>query len=157
MVANIGPASFNYDETLSTLRYANRAKNIKNKPKINEDPKDALLREFQCEIEKLKVGTRSDGVRPEKEKGLFGGIGCAAPRLVGEHGDRLCVDGVDGGGEHQYHGNHCMLSTPPADTGDFGSIWVKFCNPAVGSSYRQRDVARLNRSYCRICILCLGR
>ena len=32
------------------LRYANRAKNIKNKPKINEDPKDALLREFQEEI-----------------------------------------------------------------------------------------------------------
>ena len=55
MVANIGPASYNYDETLSTLRYANRAKNIKNKPKINEDPKDALLREFQSEIEKLKV------------------------------------------------------------------------------------------------------
>jgi kinesin family protein 3/17 len=31
-------------------RYANRAKNIKNKPHINEDPKDALLREFQEEI-----------------------------------------------------------------------------------------------------------
>ena len=37
MVANLGPADYNYDETLSTLRYANRAKNIKNKPKINED------------------------------------------------------------------------------------------------------------------------
>ena len=35
--------------------YANRAKNIKNKAKINEDPKDALLREFQKEIEKLKA------------------------------------------------------------------------------------------------------
>lgn len=31
MVANIGPADWNYDETLSTLRYANRAKNIQNK------------------------------------------------------------------------------------------------------------------------------
>ena len=39
MCANCGPADYNYDETLSTLRYANRAKNIKNKPKINEDPK----------------------------------------------------------------------------------------------------------------------
>lgn len=56
MVANMGPAAYNYDESLSTLRYANRAKNIKNKPKINEDPKDALLREFQEEIGKLKVG-----------------------------------------------------------------------------------------------------
>jgi len=35
-------------------RYANRAKNIKNKPKINEDPKDALLREYQDEITTLK-------------------------------------------------------------------------------------------------------
>ena len=43
MCANAGPADYNYDETLSTLRYANRAKNIKNKPKINEDPKDAML------------------------------------------------------------------------------------------------------------------
>ncbi|XP_016429362.1 kinesin-like protein KIF3A [Sinocyclocheilus rhinocerous] len=52
--ANIGPADYNYDETISTLRYANRAKNIKNKARINEDPKDALLRQFQKEIEDLK-------------------------------------------------------------------------------------------------------
>ena len=49
-------AGYNYDETVSTLRYANRAKNIKNKPKINEDPKDAMLREFQDEIARLKAG-----------------------------------------------------------------------------------------------------
>ena len=55
MCANCGPAGYNYDETLSTLRYANRAKNIKNKPKINEDPKDAMLREFQEEIARLKA------------------------------------------------------------------------------------------------------
>lgn len=54
MVACLSPADNNYDETLSTLRYANRAKNIKNKPKINEDPKDALLREYKEEIEQLK-------------------------------------------------------------------------------------------------------
>jgi kinesin family protein 3/17 len=58
MVANIGPASYNYDESLTTLRYANRAKNIKNKPRINEDPKDALLREYQVEIARLKVGSK---------------------------------------------------------------------------------------------------
>ena len=55
MVANIGPADYNYDEIMSTLRYANRAKNIKNKPRINEDPKDAMLREFQTEIARLKA------------------------------------------------------------------------------------------------------
>ncbi|XP_047580598.1 kinesin-like protein KIF17 isoform X4 [Lutra lutra] len=54
MVACLSPADNNYDETLSTLRYASRAKNIKNKPRINEDPKDALLREYQEEIKKLK-------------------------------------------------------------------------------------------------------
>jgi hypothetical protein len=54
MIAAVSPADYNYDETLSTLRYANRAKNIKNAPKINEDPKDALLREYQTEIQRLK-------------------------------------------------------------------------------------------------------
>jgi len=46
MIANIGPADYNMEETLSTLRYASRAKNIQNKPRINEDPKDTMIREF---------------------------------------------------------------------------------------------------------------
>ena len=54
MIANISPADYNFEETMSTLRYANRAKNIKNQPKINEDPKDALLREYAEEIKRLK-------------------------------------------------------------------------------------------------------
>ncbi|GAA50256.1 kinesin family member 3/17 [Clonorchis sinensis] len=54
MIACLSPADNNYDETLSTLRYANRAKNIQNKPKINEDPKDALLRQYQDEIARLR-------------------------------------------------------------------------------------------------------
>jgi hypothetical protein len=61
MIAAISPADYNYDETLSTLRYANRAKNIKNKPKINEDPKDALLREYQLEIQRLKALLSTQG------------------------------------------------------------------------------------------------
>ena len=61
MCANMGPAGYNYDETVSTLRYANRAKNIKNKPKINEDPKDAMLREFQEEIARLKEQLKNGG------------------------------------------------------------------------------------------------
>ena len=54
MIANVGPADYNYDETLNTLWYAQRAKKIKNKPRINEDPKDALLRQYQEEIELMK-------------------------------------------------------------------------------------------------------
>ena len=55
MIAAIGPASLSYVETLSTLRYANRAKSIKNKAKINEDPKDTKLREMKDEISALKA------------------------------------------------------------------------------------------------------
>lgn len=55
MIAAISPSDFNYDETLSTLRYASRAKSIKNKPRINEDPKDALLKQYEEEIKKLKA------------------------------------------------------------------------------------------------------
>ena len=54
MIATISPADYNYDETLGTLRYASRAKSIKNKPKINEDPKDTLLKEYAEEINRLK-------------------------------------------------------------------------------------------------------
>ncbi|XP_076066505.1 kinesin-like protein KIF3B isoform X2 [Oratosquilla oratoria] len=69
MVANIGPASYNYDETLTTLRYANRAKNIKNQPKVNEDPKDAILREYQQEIARLKAQlTQRTGKKKKKKK-----------------------------------------------------------------------------------------
>ena len=54
MVACGSPADDNYDETLNTMRYADRAKQIKNKPRVNEDPKDALLREYADEISALK-------------------------------------------------------------------------------------------------------
>lgn len=47
MIANVSSCSGNYEETLSTLRYASRAKYIQNVPVINEDPKDALLREYE--------------------------------------------------------------------------------------------------------------
>ena len=74
MVANLGPADYNYDETSSTLRYANRAKNIKNKPRINEDPKDAMLREFQEEIQRLKAALEKQGGKGGGS-GAGGGIG----------------------------------------------------------------------------------
>lgn len=61
MVACISPADYNYEETLSTLRYASRAKNIANKPKINEDPKDAMLREYQNEINMLRKMLEKSG------------------------------------------------------------------------------------------------
>lgn len=54
MIAALSPADINYDETLSTLRYADRAKKIKNKAVVNENPMDKLIRELREENEKLK-------------------------------------------------------------------------------------------------------
>ena len=50
----ISPAQCNYSETISTLRYAHRAKSIINKPTVNEDQNVKLIRELRLEIEKLK-------------------------------------------------------------------------------------------------------
>lgn len=55
MIANIGPASYNTEESLSTLKYAYGAKSIKNKPKVNEDPKDSMIRKYNDEIEQLRL------------------------------------------------------------------------------------------------------
>ncbi|XP_056621365.1 kinesin-like protein KIF16B isoform X4 [Triplophysa dalaica] len=55
MIATISPADVNYGETLSTLRYANRAKNIINKPTINEESNVRLIRELRAEIARLKA------------------------------------------------------------------------------------------------------
>ncbi|XP_065832397.1 kinesin-like protein KIF16B [Oscarella lobularis] len=54
MLAAISPADICYNETLTTLRYANRAKNIVNKPTVNEDPMARLIRELRAEIFELK-------------------------------------------------------------------------------------------------------
>ncbi|XP_019122068.1 kinesin-like protein KIF3C isoform X1 [Larimichthys crocea] len=68
MVATLGPSSLHYDETLTTLRYANRAKNIQNQPRVNEDPKDALLREFQMEIARLRAQLNHRKWRSKQKK-----------------------------------------------------------------------------------------
>lgn len=62
MIAAISPAECNYGETLSTLRYAHRAKSIINMPTINEDPNVKLIRELRSEIERLKGIIRSTEV-----------------------------------------------------------------------------------------------
>uniref|UniRef100_A0A669D333 Kinesin family member 13B n=1 Tax=Oreochromis niloticus TaxID=8128 RepID=A0A669D333_ORENI len=55
MVATVSPAADNYEETLSTLRYADRAKNIVNHAVVNEDPNARIIRELREEVEKLRV------------------------------------------------------------------------------------------------------
>jgi kinesin family member 1 len=53
MIAAISPAD--YEETLSTLRYADQAKKIKNKAVVNEDPNAKLVRELKEELEMLRA------------------------------------------------------------------------------------------------------
>uniref|UniRef100_A0A672J3N2 Kinesin family member 13A n=1 Tax=Salarias fasciatus TaxID=181472 RepID=A0A672J3N2_SALFA len=55
MIATVSPAADNYEETLSTLRYADRAKRIVNHAVVNEDPNARIIRELREEVEKLKV------------------------------------------------------------------------------------------------------
>lgn len=66
MVAAISPAECNYGETLSTLRYAHRAKSIINTPTINEDPNVQLIRELRSEIDRLKTIIRNTGTGDER-------------------------------------------------------------------------------------------
>lgn len=50
----ISPANVNYNETLSTLRYASRAKNIVNSPTVNEESSLKVIRELQAEVTRLQ-------------------------------------------------------------------------------------------------------
>uniref|UniRef100_W5MNR2 Kinesin family member 13A n=1 Tax=Lepisosteus oculatus TaxID=7918 RepID=W5MNR2_LEPOC len=54
MIATVSPAADNYEETLSTLRYADRAKRIVNHAIVNEDPNARIIRELREEVEKLR-------------------------------------------------------------------------------------------------------
>ncbi|XP_056279530.1 kinesin-like protein KIF1B isoform X21 [Pseudoliparis swirei] len=62
MVAALSPADINYDETLSTLRYADRAKNIKCNAVINEDPNNKLVRDLKDEVARLKELLHAQGL-----------------------------------------------------------------------------------------------
>jgi kinesin family protein 1 len=55
MIAALSPADINYEETLSTLRYADRAKQIKNAAIVNEDPNQKMIRELKEEVERLRL------------------------------------------------------------------------------------------------------
>ncbi|KAL6447859.1 hypothetical protein ACFW04_000152 [Cataglyphis niger] len=62
MIAAISPADINYDETLSTLRYADRAKQIVCKAVVNEDANARLIRELKEEIQKLRELLKQEGI-----------------------------------------------------------------------------------------------
>ncbi|KAE8587229.1 hypothetical protein XENTR_v10021901 [Xenopus tropicalis] len=63
MIATVSPASSSYNETMSTLRYASHAKNIVNKPRVNEDANVKLIRDLREEINRLKNMLQSFEIR----------------------------------------------------------------------------------------------
>lgn len=62
MIAAISPADINFEETLSTLRYADRAKQIVCKAVVNEDPNAKLIRELKEEVMRLRELLEMEGI-----------------------------------------------------------------------------------------------
>ncbi|CDZ98625.1 kinesin-like protein [Phaffia rhodozyma] len=61
MIAAIAPSSASYEETLSTLRYADQAKKIKTRAVVNEDPNAKMIRELKEELEMLRTRVTGGG------------------------------------------------------------------------------------------------
>ncbi|XP_058270021.1 kinesin-like protein KIF1A isoform X3 [Hemibagrus wyckioides] len=82
MVAALSPADINYDETLSTLRYADRAKQIRCNAVINEDPNNRLVRELKEEVARLKDLLYAQGLGDIIETYRAAGPGIPALKLT---------------------------------------------------------------------------
>ncbi|KAM3850251.1 kinesin-like protein KIF1A [Diretmus argenteus] len=85
MVAALSPADINYDETLSTLRYADRAKQIRCNAVINEDPNNRLVRELKEEVSRLKDLLFSQGLGDIIETYRGSGAGIAGLKYLSDY------------------------------------------------------------------------
>ncbi|KAM4032837.1 kinesin-like protein KIF11 isoform 2-T2 [Anomaloglossus baeobatrachus] len=97
IIATVSPASINLEETVSTLEYANRAKNIMNKPEVNQKlTKRALIKEYTEEIERLKrdlaAAREKNGVflSSENYEHLQGKIACQEEQIT-EYTEKLAI------------------------------------------------------------------
>lgn len=160
MIATVSPAADNYEETLSTLRYADRAKRIVNHAVVNEDPNARIIRELREEVEKLKVqlsqaevreGVARGGVRNESLNPFFppspsvhegtGAEGETARVREAHPGD----DGHLGGEAEEDRGDrNCMheavFKSPPA------RLRSHRCPPRVPSQERQKQLESMGIS-----------
>lgn len=84
MIAAMSPASICYEETLSTLKYANRAKQIKNKAVVNEDKNVKMIRELKAELQRLKQQLAAGGGAPAAGGAAAAGGG-ADPEVAEKH------------------------------------------------------------------------
>ncbi|KAJ3602523.1 hypothetical protein NHX12_030276 [Muraenolepis orangiensis] len=104
MVACLSPADNNYEESLSTLRYADRAKSIRNQPRVNQDPKDALLRQYRLEIQTLRA-LLADGQRDH----LLAGSTAEPARLDSRTADSRATEAEKENIKQEYEEKLCRL------------------------------------------------
>ncbi|XP_045553398.1 kinesin-like protein KIF1A isoform X7 [Salmo salar] len=104
MVAALSPADINYDETLSTLRYADRAKQIRCNAVINEDPNNRLVRELKEEVGRLRDLLLSQGLGDILETYKGPALGTDVAGLKSYKGPTL---GTDVAGLKSYKGPPC--------------------------------------------------
>jgi hypothetical protein len=93
MVACVSPAEANFEESLNTLRYAARARNIKNKPVVNRDAHASQVAQLRAEIEalKLQLAARTRDGAGGLDAAMVGsaaapGMGVSLPALLGAIG-----------------------------------------------------------------------
>jgi kinesin family protein 1 len=97
MIAAISPADLNYDETLSTLRYADRAKQILCKAVVNEDANGRLIRELKEEIFRLREILRREGIDNDEQLAVSGSLSLSSSSSTNDVNKQMmqlsCTDG----------------------------------------------------------------
>eukprot|EP01135_Chromosphaera_perkinsii_P006545 Nk52_evm17s539 gene=Nk52_evmTU17s539 len=99
MIAALSPADINYEETLSTLRFADRAKKIKTQAVINENPTDKLIRELREENARLLQMLKEGGMDPEALKKMAAGMAAAGGLNAEDDPNQNPGAGGGGGGK----------------------------------------------------------
>ena len=117
MIAAISPADVQYEETLSTLRYADQAKKIKNKAVINEDPNAKLVRELKEELEMLRGEfTHQTGWPIQIDFACSACLWCELRVCLRSQDSRIATEGnVPGQGRYD---QDCHQSGAPRTAGD---------------------------------------
>ncbi|KAM9836985.1 kinesin-like protein KIF1C [Aulostomus maculatus] len=125
MIAALSPADINYEETLSTLRYADRAKQIRCNAIINEDPNAKLIRELKGEVERLRNLLFSQGLQELLDNAAVNnnggaGVGCLSSLAVTANGIPPSSDSTSPGAELAPAGDPAATVNHTIDDGEDG-------------------------------------
>ncbi|KAM7343210.1 kinesin family member unc-104 isoform 8-T10 [Cochliomyia hominivorax] len=139
MIAAISPADINYDETLSTLRYADRAKQIVCKAVVNEDANAKLIRELKEEIQKLRDLLKAEGI--EVQEGPDGKVVC---EKRDSNKDEIKTGGGGGGGVGNVGGGAGNIKSPTNGRNRNGSTTEMAVDQLQAS---EKLIAELNETW----------